>query len=216
MLPARALTAAVRTPLASGAVAGVSVRSVGAVGALRTPGALVRRSAVAGPGGPRVGRRALPSLPLLVAARRTGMPAVGRRRRGRPVHRELGGLARGNLAFDAGQHGADQPAVHRPFRCAGQLQRRLDDRRIGRNDDRRGNSGGWFLASSGNRLRGSAVIAPGGGFGGRTDAVFFRAGGTLACRYSCSVSHVVQRVWRISSATMATTAWWLTRRSRGQ
>ena len=46
---------------------------------------------------------------------------------------------------------------------------------------------------------------------------FFRRGaGTLACLYSCSVSHVVQRVCFTSSSIIATTAWLVMRRSRGQ
>ena len=37
-----------------------------------------------------------------------------------------------------------------------------------------------------------------------------------ACLYSCSASQVVQRVCFTSSPTIATTAWLVTRRSRGQ
>ena len=40
--------------------------------------------------------------------------------------------------------------------------------------------------------------------------------GTLACLYSCSVSHVVQRVCFTSAPTIATTAWFVNRRSRVQ
>ena len=43
-----------------------------------------------------------------------------------------------------------------------------------------------------------------------------RCRGTLACLYSCSASHVVQRVCLTSPPIIATTAWFVSRRSRGQ
>ena len=47
-------------------------------------------------------------------------------------------------------------------------------------------------------------------------SVLRRWRGTLACLYSCSASQVVQRVCLTSSPTIATTAWLVSRRSRGQ
>ncbi len=49
-----------------------------------------------------------------------------------------------------------------------------------------------------------------------TSVSFFRRRGALPPLYACSASHVVQRVCLTSSSIMATTAWFVTRRSRGQ
>jgi hypothetical protein len=93
-------------------------------------------------------------------------------------------------------------------------------------------SGTLVSGSSGASITSSSVA----GSGGETDAsdalsgaavadpatsaaaagFFFRGAGALACLYSCSASHVVQRVCFTSFSIMATTAWLVMRRSRGQ
>ena len=47
-------------------------------------------------------------------------------------------------------------------------------------------------------------------------SAFLRSRGNLACLYSCSVSHVEQRVCFTSAPIIATTTWLVSRRSRGQ
>ena len=51
---------------------------------------------------------------------------------------------------------------------------------------------------------------------GVSSAFFIRFGAICAALYACSASHAVHRVYLIWSSITATTAWLVTRRSRGQ
>ena len=141
------------------------------------------------------------------------------------VHREFRNGPRRRVALDAGQRGADQPAMEADLvvRRRRHVLRRAGLRRAFARDPigGRGGDGAWrrlLRRQPAQRRRAGAPPASrtGASAGGTATGFFLRLTGAFPPLYACSPSQVVHLTWRMSSPTSATMAWLLNRRSRGQ